>query len=259
MITTAVFPVAGKGDGFGPATHVVARDLLPVLDTPVLDFAIGEARDAGVQRFVFVTREATPEIEAYVTARFPDLAAEFLTQEDRLGLGHAVLTARRAVPDGPFGVIVPGDVIFAAPSVLAQMTRAFDRDLVHHMTAAMEVPEDRAGGRNRLVARTPAPGRTARADRVAAPSAVPDAGARLATVGRHILSPTIFETLMTTAPGRDGDLRLSDALTREAQHRSVLAFRFQGVCFDCATPEGLLEAGSALQDARDMTRPGAVA
>jgi UTP--glucose-1-phosphate uridylyltransferase len=259
MIKTAVFPVAGRGSRFEPATQAVAKELLPVFDTPVLDFAIAEARDAGVETFVFVTSEAKPEIEAYVRARFPDLAAEFVMQDVPKGLGHAVLRARHVAPNGPFAVILPDDVIFAAPSVLAQMAGAHDRGFAHHMIAAMEVRPEAVGSYGIFDADMPAPGRHTEVRGLVEKPAPDKAPSTLAAVGRYILHPTIFDTLMTVGPGRGGEIQLTDAIARDMQRVSVSAFRFEGVRFDCGRPEGLLEAGSALQDVREMTGRGAVA
>jgi UTP--glucose-1-phosphate uridylyltransferase len=259
MIRTAVFPVAGRGSRFRPATHAIAKELLPVFDTPVLDFTISEARDAGIERFVFVTSAEKPEIENYVRSRFPDIEAEFLIQEAPKGLGHAVLVANRVAADGPFAVVLPDDVIFATPPVLAQMARAYEGGFIHHMIAAMEVRRDAVGAYGILDADMPAPGGTARVRGLVEKPAPQDAPSTLAAVGRYILHPSIFDTLLSVGPGKGGEIQLTDAIARDMQRMSVAAFRFQGVRYDCGQPEGLLEAGSALQDAREMAGKETVA
>jgi len=259
MIRTAVFPVAGRGTRLQPATHAVAKELLPVLDTPVLDFAIAEARDTGIERFVFVTSDEKPEIEAYVQSRFPELSAEFIPQEEPKGLGHAVFTANRIADDGPFAVVLPDDVIFGASPVLAQMARVYDKGFAHHMIAAMEVRPDTVGAYGILDADIPAKGRHTMIEGLVEKPGPEEAPSNLAAVGRYILHPTIFETLLTVGPGRGDEIQLTDAIARDIQRMGVAAFRFDGVRFDCGQPDGLLEAGSALQDAREMTQKGAVA
>lgn len=259
MIRTAVFPVAGRGVRLRPATHAVAKELLPVLDTPVIDFAIAEARDAGIARFVFVTSDRKPEIETYVRARFPEIGAEFIAQDRPRGVGHAVLTANRIAEDGPFAVILPDDLIFGTPPVLAQMARAYEGAFIHHMVAATVVRPDAVSAHAILDADTPEPGHSV-AVRALVEKPRPEAApSRLAAVGRYILHPSIFDTLLTIGPGRGGEIQLTDAITRDIQRHPVAAFRFEGVRFDCGDAEGLLEAGSALQDARDLARTGAVA
>jgi UTP--glucose-1-phosphate uridylyltransferase len=230
-----------------------------VLNTPVLDFAIDEAQDAGIERFVFVTSDEKPEIEVYVRSRFPDLWAEFIMQEEPKGLGHAVLLANRVAEDGPFAVMLPDDVIFGTPPVLAQMARAYDRGFAHHMIAAMQVRPDTVGAYGIFDADMPAPGRHTMIEGLVEKPGPEEAPSTLAAVGRYILHPAIFETLLTVGPGRGGEIQLTDAIARDLQRMAVAAFRFEGVRFDCGRPEGLLEAGSALQDAREMTGSGAVA
>jgi UTP--glucose-1-phosphate uridylyltransferase len=258
-IKTAVFPVAGRGSRFRPATHAVAKELLPVLDTPVLDFAISEARSAGIERFVFVTSDEKPEIQVYVQSRFAELSAEFIVQDEPKGLGHAVLMANRVAEDGPFAVILPDDVIFAAPPVLEQMAQAYDGAFAHHMIAAMEVRPDAVGSYGIFDADMPAPGRHTPINGFVEKPEPEDAPSTLAAVGRYILHPSIFETLLTARPGAGGEIQLTDAIARDLQRMGVAAYRFEGVRFDCGRPEGLLEAGSAVQDARELARQGVVA
>ncbi|MEM9756174.1 MAG: sugar phosphate nucleotidyltransferase, partial [Pseudomonadota bacterium] len=214
---------------------------------------------SGVERFVFVTSDKKPEIELYVTSRFPELSAEFITQEERRGLGHAVLMANRIAKHGPFAVILPDDVIFGASPVLAQMTRTYDQGFAHHMLATMEVRPDTVGAYGIVDAEIPAPGRHRMIAGIVEKPRPEEAPSNLAAVGRYILHPKIFETLLTLAPGRGGEVQLTDAIARDLWRMGVAAFRFEGVRFDCGQPEGLLNAGIALRDAREMTQQGAVA
>lgn len=259
MIKTAVFPVAGKGSRLQPATNAVPKELLPVFDTPVLSIAIEEAADAGIDRFVFVSSDEKPEIEAYIRSDYAHLNAHFIIQPEPMGLGHAVLMANGVASGAPFAVILPDDVIFAAPGTLTQMCRAYDPGFPHHMIATMEVCPDTVGAYGIFDADMPAPGRFVTAKGFVEKPAPKAAPSTLAAVGRYILAPGIFDTLVATGPGAGGEVQLTDALARDMQRIPVTAFRFNGVRFDCGEPEGLLEAGSALQDARDLMAQGAVA
>lgn len=259
MIKTAVFPVAGRGSRLKPATDAVAKELLPVFDTPVLNFAIDEARDAGIERFVFVTSDDKPEIEAYVRSQRAEIDATFITQKEPLGLGHAILQARKIAADGPFAVLLPDDLILASPPALAQMCQAYDAVFTHHMIAAMEVHPDRVGSYGILDAELPAKGRYVMVNGLVEKPQSEDAPSNLAAVGRYILSPTIFETLLTTTPGAGGEVQLTDAIAKDLHSMPVAAFRFDGIRFDCGQAEGLLDASQAIQDVREFTKEEAVA
>ncbi len=259
MIRTAVFPVAGRGSRMQPATSAVPKELLPVYDTPLLQFAIDEARDAGIERFVFVTSHDKPAIEAYVRAEHDDLDSLFVIQEAPLGLGHAILTASGAVENEPFAVILPDDVIFASPSAMAQMCHAYETGFAHHMIAAMEVRPEDTGAYGIFDADPPAPGGAVTVRGLVEKPKPQEAPSTLAAVGRYILAPGIFDTLLATGRGRGGEIQLTDAIARDLQRKTVTAFRFEGVRYDCGRPDGLLEAATAMRDAREMLAAGAVA
>ena len=259
MIRTAVFPVAGRGSRMQPATNAVPKELLPVYDTPLLQFAIDEARDAGIERFVFVTSPDKPGIETYVRSQHADIDTLFVTQEAPLGLGHAILIANAAVRNEPFAVILPDDVIFASPPALAQMCRAYEAGFAHHMIAAMEVRPEDTGAYGIFDAEPPVPGGQVTVRGVVEKPEPQEAPSTLAAVGRYILAPGIFDTLLTTGRGLGGEIQLTDAIARDLQRKTVTAFRFEGVRYDCGRPDGLLEAATAIRDAREMLGAGAVA
>jgi UTP--glucose-1-phosphate uridylyltransferase len=259
MIRTAVFPIAGRGSRMQPATNAVPKELLPIYDTPLLQFAIDEARDAGIERFVFVTSHDKPGVEAYVRADHGDLDSLFVNQEAPLGLGHAILTANGAVDNEPFAVILPDDVIFASPPAMAQMCRAYETGFAHHMIAAMEVRPEDTGAYGIFDADPPAPGGEVTVRGLVEKPKPQEAPSTLAAVGRYILAPGIFDTLMTTGRGRGGEIQLTDAIARDLQRKTVTAFRFEGVRYDCGRPDGLLEAANAIRDAREMLVAGPVA
>lgn len=259
MIKTAIYPVAGKGSRLRPATRAVPKELLPVYTTPLLQFAIDEARESGVERHVFVTSDDKPAIEDYVRDTYPELDARFVTQAEPLGLGHAVLMARGDVLDGPVAVILPDDLIVASVPVLAQMSAAHDREFAHHLVAAMKVDPADTASYGILKAEMPPPGGCAPVHGLVEKPDPAEAPSRLAVVGRYILHPGIFETLMTTGRGSGGEIQLTDAIARDLQRMGVAAFRFDGVRFDCGQPDGLVEAGAAFQDVEEMMRAGPAA
>ena len=260
MIRTAVFPVAGRGSRMQPATNAVPKELLPVYDTPLLQFAIDEARDAGIERFVFRHQPRQARDRDLMSApSMPISTPFFVTQEAPLGLGHAILIANAAVRNEPFAVILPDDVIFASPPALAQMCRAYEAGFAHHMIAAMEVRPEDTGAYGIFDAEPPVPGGQVTVRGVVEKPEPQEAPSTLAAVGRYILAPGIFDTLLTTGRGLGGEIQLTDAIARDLQRKTVTAFRFEGVRYDCGRPDGLLEAATAIRDAREMLGAGAVA
>lgn len=250
MIRTAVFPVAGRGSRMQPATSAVPKELLPVYDTPLLQFAIDEARDAGIERFVFVTSHDKPAIEAYVRAEHEDLDSLFVIQEAPLGLGHAILTASGAVENEPFAVILPDDVIAAEKPCLRQMVEAYE-ETGGCMVAAMEVPRAKTASYGVLDVEhekgslVRAKGMVEKPDPAEAPST-------LAVIGRYILTPHVLENLDRKKVGAGGEIQLTDAIAEElAAGRPVHGLRFSGTRFDCGSKSGFLQATVAFALARE--------
>jgi UTP--glucose-1-phosphate uridylyltransferase len=269
-VQTAIFPVAGLGTRFLPATKATPKELLPVIETPLIQFAVDEARAAGIERLVFVSHPSKSAIERYVMddARLradlrsrgkTDLAdaldeaalsrAEddvvFTFQDRPLGLGHAVLCARDHVLPGPVAVILPDDLILGEPGALAEMVAAYPDAGAGHLVATMTVPRPetrhygildtgahRPDGETRLL---PARGMVEKP----APDASPSCDA---VVGRYVLDARIFEDLSTQAPGAGGEIQLTDAIARGAVHVGLAGFRFTGRRFDCGSRAGMLRA-----------------
>lgn len=259
MIKTAIYPVAGRGSRMRPVTRAVPKELLPVYTTPLLQFAIDEAIDSGVERHVFVTSEDKPAIEEYVRDTYPGIDARFVTQPEPLGLGHAVLMARGEILPGPVAVILPDDLIVASVPVLAQMSATYDPALACHMVAAMKVDAEETAAYGIVDADMPAPGCHVPVHGLVEKPSPEEAPSNLAIVGRYILHPGIFDTLLATAPGSGGEIQLTDAIARDVRRRGLTAFRFDGVRFDCGQPDGLVEAGAAFQDVEDLMRAGPTA
>ena len=273
-LDTVIFPVAGLGTRMLPATKVTPKELLPVYDTPLLQFAVEEALAAGARRLVMVSHPSKSAIEAFLR---PDAALEaeleakdkddlldavratalpdgvdvaFVMQEEQLGLGHAVLCAEDAVlGDGPVGIILPDDLILGAPA-LAEMADAFDPATMKALVAAQDVPLERVSSYGIFdvpngvdsAACIPARGFVEKPDPAKAPS-------RLAAVGRYVLSPEVFAALRGTGRGAGGEIQLTDAI---AALSSIHAYRFSGTRHDCGSKDGMVEATLAVQ--RDRAR-----
>ncbi|WP_127106456.1 UTP--glucose-1-phosphate uridylyltransferase GalU [Pararhodobacter zhoushanensis] len=276
-VTKAVFPVAGMGTRFLPATKAVPKEIMTLVDRPLIQYAIDEAREAGITEFIFVTSrgkgaledyfDRAPELEASLRAKGKtDLleilnatnmdsgALAYVRQNQALGLGHAVWCARHLIGDEPFAVLLPDDVIAAEKPCLKQMVEAY-AETGGNMVAAMEVPAEKASSYGVLdvpasispvlpvkgMVEKPAPG--------TAPS-------NLAVIGRYILSPDVLKTLDDKQTGAGGEIQLTDAIAKQIEaHNNVYGYRFQGQRYDCGSKAGFLQAtiafGLARADLRD--------
>lgn len=268
-----VFPVAGLGTRFLPATKVVAKEMLPVLDRPLIQYAVDEAVDAGADTLVFVTNrykhaiadyfDKAYELEAKLQEKGKDellalvqgtlprhVRAIFVTQPEALGLGHAVLCAKPVVGDEPFGVILPDDLIWnTGKGALRQMAELADAQNAG-VIAVEEVPQndtDKYG----IVDATPIDERSAQIRHMVEKPKPADAPSNLAVVGRYVLPGRIFQLLEQTTPGAGGEIQLTDAIEALLKEQGkVLAYRFEGTRFDCGNKAGLVRATMhmALQD-----------
>ena len=261
-VRTAIFPVAGLGTRFLPATKATPKELLPVLDTPLIQYAIDEARAAGIERMVFVSHESKPAIERHVLddlrlrrtleARGKDDIAEelkeaalhpgvddvvFTLQKEPKGLGHAVLCAKDYVLDGAVAVILPDDLILGAPC-LSEMVAAYDGG---HMVATMAVEDDEVS-KYGILDVISQDGRVTRARSMVEKPTPENAPSRMAVIGRYVLDHDIFDALSTQTPGAGGEIQLTDAIAREAATRPITGFGFSGTRFDCGSKAGMLEA-----------------
>jgi UTP--glucose-1-phosphate uridylyltransferase len=275
-VTKAVFPVAGLGTRFLPATKSIPKEVLTLVDRPLIQYAIDEARAAGITEFIFVTArgksaledyfDCAPELEASLrkkgksdlleTLEATNMASgeiAYIRQHQALGLGHAVWCAKRLIGNEPFAVILPDDVIAATKPCLQQMTEAY-AETGGCMVAAMEVPTSKTSSYGILdvdlsvgpvlsvrdMVEKPAPG--------AAPS-------NLAVIGRYILTPQVLDHLDKAQAGTGGEIQLTDAIAEELRHgRRVSGYRFKGERFDCGSKAGFLQATVAFGLARDDLR-----
>ncbi|PUB17522.1 UTP--glucose-1-phosphate uridylyltransferase [Yoonia sediminilitoris] len=261
-VRTAIFPVAGLGTRFLPATKATPKELLPVLDTPLIQYAIDEARAAGIERMVFVSHSSKPAVERYVMDDLrlrrelvsrgkQKLAHElkeaaldpqdddvvFTFQEEPKGLGHAVLCARDHVLDGPVAVILPDDLILGTPC-LAEMIAAYEGG---HMVASMTVAPDQVS-KYGVLSVTGQDGRKTRANGMVEKPAPEKAPSQMAVIGRYVLDADIFDALGTQPPGAGNEIQLTDAIAKGAATRPITGFRFSGTRFDCGSKAGMLEA-----------------
>jgi len=264
-----VFPVAGLGTRFLPATKVVAKEMLPVLDRPLIQYAVDEAVDAGADTLIFVTNRykhaiadyfdkayeleakleqgGKDELLALVRGTLPaHVRCVFVTQPEALGLGHAVLCARPVVGEEPFGVILADDLIRnpAGAGALRQMAEVHSRDGAG-VIAVEEVPREETRKYGIVDAET-VDVRAARVRGVVEKPAPEEAPSNLAIVGRYVLPGRIFDLLERTRPGKGGEIQLTDAIEALLAEREVLAYRFEGDRFDCGNKAGLVRATLAL-------------
>jgi len=263
-IRKAVFPVAGLGTRFLPATKTVPKEMLPIIDRPLIQYAVDEAIEAGCDTLVFVTNRYKHAVADYFDKAYeleqkleragkleqlelvrnvlPEgVRAVFVTQAEALGLGHAVLCARPVVGDEPFAVMLPDDLIWnRGPGALKQMADAAEASGAS-VIAVQDVPREQTGSYG-IVATGAFDGRQGRITAMVEKPAPDDAPSTLAVVGRYVLDPRIFDLLESTVPGAGGEIQLTDAIAALLSERTVNAFRFQGTRFDCGTHLGLIEA-----------------
>jgi UTP--glucose-1-phosphate uridylyltransferase len=275
-VTKAIFPVAGLGTRFLPATKSIPKEIMTLVDRPLIQYAIDEARAAGITEFIFVTSRGksaledyfdhAPELEAALrekgktellaalTASNMDSGAiAYIRQHRPLGLGHAVWCAGRLIGDEPFAVILPDDVIAAETPCLQQMTEAY-AETGGCMVAAMEVPASRTSAYGILdVAEDD--GRLVRVKAMVEKPAPGTAPSNLAVIGRYILTPGVLGNLDRMQTGAGGEIQLTDAIADEIRNGgSVHGLRFEGQRFDCGSKAGFLQATVAFGLARPDLR-----
>lgn len=275
-VTTAVFPVAGLGTRFLPATKSIPKEILSLVDRPLIQYAIDEARDAGIEQFIFVTSrgksalsnyfDGSPELERALEEKgkfdlldmIQDVTMDsgeivYIRQRKPRGLGDAVRCASRLIGDEPFAVLLPDDVIAAEKPCLKQMIEAHE-NTGGNMVAVMEVPPERAGDYGLIDIRENMGNIVSVRNMVEKPKPE-DAPSNLAVIGRYILTPDILVNLATTNRGAGGEIQLTDAIAAEIQNRdNVYGYRFEGTRFDCGSKAGFLQATVAFGLAREELR-----
>jgi UTP--glucose-1-phosphate uridylyltransferase len=263
MIHKCLFPVAGYGTRFLPATKSSPKEMLPVVNKPLIEYAVGEAVEAGLTRMGFVTGRGKRAIEDHFDTNYEledqirgtgkedlirstrDLieACEFsyTRQKEMKGLGHAILTGETLIGDEPFAVVLADDLCIAdGDGVLTQMVKLF-KQFRCSIVAVEEVP---AGFIHQygVVAGEPLKDGVVRVTDMIEKPSKEEAPSNLGIIGRYILTPDIFDVLRDTPPGKNGEVQITDALKRQALEGCVLAYRFNGRRFDCGSIEGFVDA-----------------
>ncbi len=271
-VTKAIFPVAGLGTRFLPATKSIPKEILCLVDRPLIQYAIDEAREAGIEEFIFVTSRGKGALEDYFDGA-PQLEQSLLQknkhelldvlhdstmdsgeiayvrQREALGLGHAVWCARRLIEDEPFAVILTDDVIAAEKPCLQQMVEAYEQT-GGNIVAAMEVPMDKASSYGLLDVKEDMGALVSIKGMVEKPD--PDkAPSNLAVIGRYILTPNVMRNLQSHEIGTGNEIQLTDAIAKEIEvSDNVYGFRFEGERYDCGSKAGFLQATVAFGLAR---------
>ncbi len=275
-VTKAVFPVAGLGTRFLPATKSVPKEIMTLVDRPLIQYAIDEARAAGIEEFIFVTARGksaledyfdhSPELESSLARAGKDELLEtlkstymdsgaiaYIRQHQALGLGHAVWCARKLIGDEPFAVILPDDVIAAETPCLQQMVEAH-AETGGCMVAAMEVPNEKTSSYGMLDIEQDLGDRVKVRGMVEKPK-LGTAPSNLAVIGRYILTPEVMRSLDSGEKGAGGEIQLTDAIAKEIEAgRDVYGYRFRGERFDCGSKAGFLQATVAFGLARAELR-----
>jgi len=265
-VRKAVFPVAGLGTRFLPATKAMPKEMLPVVDRPLIQYAVEEAAAAGITEMIFITGrgkrsiedhfDKAYELESELQARGKKALLEavkdavpngincvYIRQAEPLGLGHAVLCARQVVGNEPFAILLADDLMQPGADgvpVLKQMVDLYSRQHAS-VLAVQEVRRDETSSYG-IVSSTPWAERTSRITGIVEKPKPENAPSTLAVVGRYLLSPMIFEHLANLKPGAGGEIQLTDALAKLVNEQPVLAYNFEGRRYDCGSKIGYLQA-----------------
>jgi UTP--glucose-1-phosphate uridylyltransferase len=277
-IRKAVFPVAGLGTRFLPATKAMPKEMLTVVDRPLIQHVVDEARAAGIEHLIFVTgrnkgviedhfdlqyeleqtlaaRGKKPELSVLAEAQPAAGATSFTRQQSPLGLGHAVWCARELVGREPFAVLLPDVLIQATQSCTAQMVEAYQATgEAANIIAVEEVPKDQVSSYG-VVGVGERKGKSFRITGMVEKPKPADAPSNLIITGRYILQPEIFDLLETQQKGAGGEIQLTDALLRLLKQQPGYGFQFEGRTFDCGSKLGFLSANVAYALARDDIAP----
>ncbi|MCB2093276.1 MAG: UTP--glucose-1-phosphate uridylyltransferase GalU [Rhodobacteraceae bacterium] len=272
-VTKAIFPVAGLGTRFLPATKSIPKEIMTLVDRPLIQYAIDEARAAGIKEFIFVTSRGKGALEDYFDhahelestlrragkdhllealrdTNMESGAIAYIRQHKALGLGHAVWCARRLIGQEPFAVILPDDVIAAEKPCLQQMVEAHC-ETGGNIVAAMEVAADKTSAYGILDIREDMGALVSVKGMVEKPD-VKEAPSNLAVIGRYILTPKVLQHLSRVKSGVGGEVQLTDAIAEEiTRSNNVYGFRFRGQRFDCGSKAGFLQATVAFGLARE--------
>jgi UTP--glucose-1-phosphate uridylyltransferase len=265
MIKKCLFPVAGYGTRFLPATKAMCKEMMPIVNKPLVQYGVEEASEAGIHSFGFVTSRGKRAVADYfdeyyqlehqikgsdkekLLAPIKDLIENnefaFTRQQKMRGLGHAILSGRTLIGDNSFAVILADDLCIADEGnvgVLSQMVKIYDT-YGCNIVATQEVPKDKTH-KYGIVAGEQIEGNLIRVSNMIEKPKPEEAPSNMAVVGRYILTPDIFDIISQTKPGSGGEVQITDALNKQAQNGCVLAYKFRGRRFDCGSVDGFVEA-----------------
>ena len=266
-ITKAIFPVAGLGTRFLPATKAQPKEMLPVVDKPLIQYAVEDAYAAGIREMIFVTGRHKRPIEDHFDMAFElehelelagkhellqlvqsikpdDMECVFVRQPKSLGLGHAVLCGERLVRGEPFAVLLADDLMVGEPAVLAQMVEQFNT-LHASILAVQEVPAEHTK-RYGIVAGVAAGDRLVEVQQIVEKPAPEKAPSRLGVAGRYILTPAVFDQIRQQPRGVGNEIQLTDGIAGLLRSEKVFAYQYAGKRYDCGSKEGFLEANVEL-------------
>lgn len=280
LVQKAIFPVAGLGTRFLPATKAQPKEMLPVVDKPLIQYAVEEAYAAGVREMIFVTGRHKRPIEDHFDMTFElehaleqsrkddllsvvrsikpdDMECIYVRQPQALGLGHAVLCGQRLVGNQPFAVLLADDLMVGPPGgkpILAQMVEQFG-EWRASILAVQEVPAEHTR-RYGIVAGTPVNDRVVDVTRIVEKPAPEAAPSRLGVAGRYILTPGVFHEIASQPRGVGGEIQLTDGIASLLRREKVFAYRYEGKRYDCGSKEGFLEANVELALQHPQLGPG---
>ena len=263
QVKKAVFPVAGLGTRFLPATKASPKEMLPIVDKPLIQYAVEEAMDAGITDIIFISSrtkrtvedhfdkayELETELETRGKKRVLELVQSirpsninfiYIRQAEALGLGHAVLCAQPVVGNEPFAVILADDLLDGEPPVMKQMVDQYNYYQCSVLGVQQVAPEDTAS--YGIVDATPMAERVSRVNAIVEKPKPEDAPSTLGVVGRYILTPRIFHHIQHLKPGAGGELQLTDAIAALLKEQQVLAYAYDGIRYDCGSKLGYLQA-----------------
>ena len=265
-VNKAVFPVAGLGTRFLPATKAQPKEMLPIVDKPLIQYAVEEAYDAGIRHMIFVTGRNKRAIEDHFDTAYEleseleannkeellslvrtlapaDMDCSYVRQPRSLGLGHAVLCARHIVRDDPFAVLLADDLMIGSeggPGVLAQMVEVF-KQVQSSVLAVQEVPLEHVK-RYGIVAGDAVGDRLVKVRQMVEKPSPDKAPSRLGVAGRYVLTPAVFDCIQNQPRGSGGEIQLTDGIAQLIGTEGVHAYRYEGKRFDCGSKQGFLEA-----------------
>ncbi|OYY67825.1 UTP--glucose-1-phosphate uridylyltransferase [Sphingomonas sp. 28-63-12] len=270
----AVFPVGGLGTRFLPATKALPKEMLPVVDRPLIQYAVDEALEAGIEQMIFVTGRGKSaiedhfdiayELEATMAARGKSMellyqtrltpgAVAYVRQQEPMGLGHAVWCARDIVGDEPFAVLLADDFMVGAPGCLKQMVEAYNQT-GGNMICAQEVADDQTD-KYGVITPGKRDGRLTEVQGLVEKPSPGTAPSNLAVIGRYILQPEVMRVLETQEKGAGGEIQLTDAMARMIGNQPFHALTFDGTRYDCGDKAGFIQANLALALARPDIGP----